>query len=494
MNSTCKDLLKAIQLVETVEMPGVNQDPWRLGYHLMPPVGWLNDPNGLCYFKGYYHVFFQYAPFDAKGGIKVWGHYKSKDLVQWEYLGTPLVTDAAEDSHGVYSGSALVEGDTVSLFYTGNVKRLGEGYDYNYSGREANTLLVETKDMVHFSPKVCVMTNEDYGDDLSCHVRDPKVWKEGTMYYMVQGARTKDDQGVILVFASSDKKKWEVINRLTTQECFGYMWECPDLFTLGEKTILMLSPQGVAPEGYLYQNQYQTGYYVLEGDFKGAYTLGEFVELDRGFDFYAPQSFVDEKGRRILIGWMGVPDCESEYTNPTVQRGWQHCLTLPRELRLEANRVMQVPLIELEALREKETIQRIEQEGIIRIGSSAEFILTAIEIAEEIKIIINNAIELHYNKEERVFYLRFLDACGAGRKERAVALEVLHEVRVFIDYSAIEVYINGGEEVFSSRYYPTEVAEDITLHVLCESTTVTCWDLKPMTYHSLREEEGCKNN
>ena len=87
---------------------------FRLGHHLMPPVGWLNDPNGLCWYKGKYHVFFQYAPFDVEGGLKFWGHYTSVDLVDWKYEGTALYPDSPYDCHGVYSGSALVEDEVKS--------------------------------------------------------------------------------------------------------------------------------------------------------------------------------------------------------------------------------------------------------------------------------------------------------------------------------------------------------------------------------------------
>ena len=91
---------------------------FRLGHHLMPPVGWLNDPNGLCWYKGKYHVFFQYAPFDVEGGLKFWGHYTSVDLVDWKYEGTALYPDSPYDCHGVYSGSALVEDEKMANMKT----------------------------------------------------------------------------------------------------------------------------------------------------------------------------------------------------------------------------------------------------------------------------------------------------------------------------------------------------------------------------------------
>lgn len=478
MNVTQRDLQQVINLIEEIKAPQIKQDRWRLGFHLMPPIGWLNDPNGLCYFKGKYHVFFQYAPFDATGGIKVWGHYTSKDFIHWNYEGTPLVTDQAEDSHGVYSGCTLVEDDKAFLYYTGNVKRLGN-YDYIYSGREANTILVETEDMVHFKEKVCIMTNKDYGDDMSCHVRDPKVWKEEGVYYMVQGARSKVDKGCILVFASKDKYNWQLIQQITTKEPFGYMWECPDLFVLEGKRILSLSPQGIAANGLDYWNIYQAGYYVLTGDFKGEYQLSKFKELDRGFDFYAPQTFEDLQGRRILIGWMGLPDCEEEYTNPTITKGWQHCLTLPRVLHMREDKIYQEPIKELEKLRKNKRIDIIKKEGSLEGFELEEILLTNID-DDDFKMILDNNIKLSYSKSDKIFSLEFLNKTGAGRRKRVVLLERLHSLRLYRDYSSVEVFLNQGEEVFSTRYYPEE--EKCTIDIKCKMAELTIWELGEMRY------------
>lgn len=478
MNVTQRDLQQVINLIEEIKSPQIKQDRWRLGFHLMPPIGWLNDPNGLCYFKGKYHVFFQYSPFDATGGIKVWGHYTSKDFINWTYEGTPVVTDQAEDSHGVYSGCTLVEDDKAFLYYTGNVKRLGN-YDYIYSGREANTILVETEDMVHFKEKVCIMTNKDYGDDMSCHVRDPKVWKEEGVYYMVQGARSKVDKGCILVFESKDKYNWRLIHQITTKEPFGYMWECPDLFVLEGKRILSISPQGIAARDFDYWNIYQAGYYVLEGDFKGTYQLSEFKELDRGFDFYAPQTFEDLQGRRILIGWMGLPDCEEEYTNPTITKGWQHCLTLPRVLHMREDKIYQEPIKELEKLRKTKRTDVIKKEGILEGFELEEILLTHID-DEDFNMILENNIKLSYSKNDKIFSLQFLNKSGAGRSKRAVKLKKLQSLRIYRDYSSVEVFINQGEEVFSTRYYPEE--EKRTISIQCKMAELTIWELGEMSY------------
>ena len=119
MNALRKDLEKLVPLAEqSAPDPG----PWGLAFHLAPPTGWLNDPNGLCRFRGEYHVFYQYAPFDANGGVKFWGHYKSRDMLAWEQCPVMMCPDQPWDLHGVYSGSALCGEDGMHLFYTGSVK------------------------------------------------------------------------------------------------------------------------------------------------------------------------------------------------------------------------------------------------------------------------------------------------------------------------------------------------------------------------------------
>ena len=150
----------------------------------------------------------------------------------------------------------------------------------------------------------------------------------------------------MLVLESTDKLHWTHINTLTTPEPFGYMWECPDLFCLDGQWYLAVSPQGIDC-----QNVYGCGWFAIHGDWRGDCTLSEFHELDAGFDYYAPQSFVDGNGRRIQIGWMGMPD--ADYGNaPTVAYGWQHCFTVPRVLTAGPDgTLLQNPVPELDAQR-----------------------------------------------------------------------------------------------------------------------------------------------
>ncbi len=228
MNVLLHYFMKQLEQAEKNIFLDIDKDKWRAGYHLMPPTGWLNDPNGLCMYQGEYHVFFQYSPFDAEGGLKFWGHYKSKDMIHWEYMGVPLFSDQPFDIHGVYSGSALIENEKMYLYYTGNVKLEGD-FDYTNTGREPYPILVESNNGIHFGTKKCILTPKDYPKGLTLHIRDPKVWKENDIYYMVLGARAKPDKGEVLLYCSYDKINWELKNILTTEQNFGYMWECPEI-------------------------------------------------------------------------------------------------------------------------------------------------------------------------------------------------------------------------------------------------------------------------
>ena len=429
------------------------QDNWRLRFHLMPPTGWLNDPNGLCQFKGEYHVFFQYTPENPEGGLKHWGHYTSKDLIGWKFEGIALSPEEEFEADGVYSGSALVRDEEMHVFYTGNVKLDGD-YNYITDGRQGNTISASSKDGRHFGKKELLMTNADYPNHLTCHVRDPKVVTGESIGisdgkdYMLLGARTLQDVGQVLLYRSSDLKHWELANVIQSKEKFGYMWECPDAFLLGDTKVLSISPQGVDRRGVDFANLYQSGYYLMKGTLEGAYALGTFKEWDRGFDFYAPQTFEDEKGRRILIAWMGMP----EKSNPTIAHGWQHALTVPREVFLKNKKVMQYPVEELKQLRGKE--------WYLAPGETSEELAcydVEIELGKDdnLEIIVSEGMRITYGKETELFTLKFDKDkdLGCRRNERNVKLKKCEKIRMLMDTSCMELYINGGEEVFTTRFY-----------------------------------------
>ncbi len=413
---------------------------WRQALHLEPPQGWMNDPNGLSFFDGYYHVYFQYAPDSADGsGKKCWGHYQSPDMLKWEFTGTVLFPDTPEDKDGVYSGCGVVTDDTLHLFYTGNVKEEGN-HDYITSGRGANVIHVTTTDSVNMSKKEVLLRNCDYPDFCSCHVRDPKIRQENGKWQMVLGARTLDNEGCVLFYTSDDLKNW-TYSGLDKIPDFGYMWECPDVFQVNGHRYLSVSPQGLAHTETQYQNVYQSGYFPYDNG------LEQFVEWDMGFDFYAPQTFEAPDGRRILIAWMGIGDIP--YQNPTTKLGYQHCLTIPREItRDKDGHLLQNPIRELQTLR--------TSQQTLKDGESKEMKLPfelRTKVTGPFTIQFDKAIELNW--DGKIVSLTFTDdTVGQRRNIRKAELDRCRDLQVIADTSSLEIYLDSGRTVMSTRMYP----------------------------------------
>lgn len=429
----------------------VQNDPWRLHYHIMPQSGWLNDPNGLCQFHGIYHIYYQYSPFDVEGKTKLWGHMTSKNLLQFQQEEPVLFPDCRGDERGVYSGSAFIKEDTIHYFYTGNVKLFDQPYDYINEGREQNTIHVSSQDGYHFSDKELVLNNQDYPSDMSCHVRDPKIYEKDGIYYMVLGARDRMSRGCVLMYESTDLKQWNYKLKLSSEQEFGYMWECPDLFSFDEQYFLITCPQGVQQQGYRFANVHQCGYFPLDIDFTtGSYELKEFHELDHGFDFYAPQSFEDEQGRRILIGWMGLPDID--YTNPTTKQGWQHALTMPRVITHRNGILYQTPIEEMKELRQEEIHTNTKDFSSLKLLEDCFEMRIDVEQEDDFVLQLRKGATISYQKETKQFTLT-LKECGYGRTNRTTVLKELNKLAIYADTSSFEIFVNDGETVFTTRVY-----------------------------------------
>src|SRR5699024_2811915 len=240
----------------------------------------------------------------------------------------------------------------------------------------------------------------------------------------------------------------------------GYMYECPDFFETPTKDMMIFSPQGLKATQHEFENVYQAGYYLGRTDWEQAQFVPEtaFKELDRGFDFYAPQTFEDESGRRILIGWMGIGDMMPEYSNPTTWRGWQHALTMPRELTVEKGELRQRPLKEYEKLRQNEVQEEMASGSTIELKQKETFELL-IEVDE-----LRDVLAIHIKEdtiikfENGVFSLNH-GVSGYGRSTRSIKMDELKTIHVFADTSSIEIFLNDGEYVMTSRVYPKELRE-----------------------------------
>jgi beta-fructofuranosidase len=462
---------------------------WRLGYHIMAPSGWINDPNGLAQYEGMYHVFFQHYPNGTEWGPMHWGHVASRDLVNWKHFPIALTPGDAFDRDGCFSGSAVEKDGELCLIYTG----------HRYADKEKTVsdqvqCLAVSKDGINFKKFSDNPVIATYPKDGSGDFRDPKVWRQGDFFYLIAGT-CKNHIGKVVLYRSHDLKSWTYLGVLAQSDSnLGYMWECPDFFELGGKYILMVSPQGIEPEGDLYQNLHQTGYFVGNFDYASIrFDYGSFTELDHGHDFYAVQTFQDDSGRRIAIGWMDM----WESPMPEQAEGWAGALTLPRELHLDENgRIRMTPVADLARLRKKELMNvedllvagshtlnqlnddLLEVELIIDLRvSDADYFGIKLRCGETEETVIQ------YETASRVLTLdRSKSGVGPGGTRRTTlpACDSL-KLKIYLDRSSVEVFVNDGARVMTSRIYPMEQNQGVKLFTRGGSAQVQnlrSWALK----------------
>ena len=465
----------------------MSNESWRPKLHLAPYRGSISDPNGMCQFRGTYHFFCQNAPeypgnFDSPHG---WGHFASRDLVNWVFLGCHVMPDSPADKDGSYSGGAYINDETgeLWLYYTGNI-RDGEG-DGTTSGRLANQTLMKSYNGINLSGKEVVLDNSGYPAYCSCHVRDPKVWKQDGKLHMMLGARTlADSRGAIMLYDSEDGYKWEMAGSVTNTKAkpFGYMWECPDRIVLDGKEYLSTCPQGMVgsedpddPERVTCQNVHAAGYFPIDGKIidlmhedtermdaaapRAAIDEATFIDWDYGFDYYACQSLVDEKGRTILIGWMSLPHDKDDiraYDNPTST--WRGALTTPRVLSVDpkSGRILQNPAEEFDALRGEANAWS----GSVTLPEKcADVVIEGIEGDGE--LVFGDFLQFTY-KDGKAELLFTNDEQGQGRIGRRALIPQIDNIRVVVDTSILEIFVNDGAWVFSTRFFDENDVLDIS--------------------------------
>nr|WP_106789234.1 glycoside hydrolase family 32 protein [Massilistercora timonensis] len=378
----------------------VQAGPMRQHYHFMPQTGWLNDPNGLIFYKGKYHFFFQWNPYSGFWDFMHWGHAVSEDLLHWEYLPLALAPSEEYDDYrkgGCFSGSAIVHEGKLFLMYTGVTNR--------GSGNIQTQCIAYSEDGIHFekyegNPVILPPEGVD-----GQHFRDPKIWKHKDSYYMVCGASC-NNRAQALLYRSEDMLHWTYVNVLAESRGeWGYMWECPDFYPLEDKYVLMCSPMGAGDRKAVY----------FVGDFD--YDTGRFDwdlsgEIDWGMDFYAPQSFEAPDGRRLIAAWANEWECMPFWKDwgPTYREGWCGFFNLLREVRMLPDHTLQfVPVKELQKLREEECC-----EDRIELGDAEEKELRA---GDGISFEMQFAIDLEETQAEKIeLDLR----CGEGRQTRCM--------------------------------------------------------------------------
>lgn len=443
----------------------VAQDPMRMRYHLMAPAYWINDPCGLVEFKGEYHIFYQLNPYSPLWGHMHWGHARSRDLIHWENMPIALAPSESYDKHpkgGIFTGCAMADGDELKVIYCGST---GEGS----SLRQVQCLAV-SKDGIHFTKDPDNPVIAEPPPEGSANFRDPNIWRHGDYWYMVLGT-CREGKGKAVLYRSKEMKRWEYIGVMVESDgTLGTMWECPDFFPLGDKYVLLFSPMGLGAVKGLYlvgDLDYETGRFAW--DTKG--------ELDYGCEYYAPQTFEDGKGRRVMFGWLNAWEWMPWFQGfgPTVKENWCGAISLPRVLSLDqTGHLCFAPVQEVESLREEgvhwETV--VLHPGEKLTGGEADGVSLEIVLvcdlqrttAEELGLVLRangesglrttlryfpGTGELVFDRSQADDYNATGSSCKCQADENGCV-----SLRVFVDSSCVEVYGNGGRVCMTNRIYP----------------------------------------
>lgn len=425
----------------------VIQDRYYPRWHLAPVAGLLNDPNGFSFDGEYYHLFYQWNPLSCEHKNKCWGHWRSKDLIHWHHQPIALLPDEVYDKDGCYSGSAVIYNEKLTLCYTGNVK-------FENGDRTAwQCLAVENKQGSFDKLGPVLGLPEGY----TGHVRDPKIWQYKANWYMVLGAQNLNKQGKVLLYISSDLNQWCLIGELAGSyigglDDAGYMWECPDLFELEKHFILLTCPQGIKKEEERFLNSHPSAYLIGQFSYETLqFQHGPLIELDAGFEFYAPQTTL-ANGRRLLFGWMGVPDGD-EMHQPTIVNGWIHQMTCPRELSIKKGKLYQQPIKELEQLRQNPQYWQGIADHIDSIDYFNVELAIELEVSTLFSIYFSDTMELSINNHQAILKRR---SFKNGEWKYRYWSHSVKKLQILVDSSSVEIFFNEGEGVMSSRFFPSE--------------------------------------
>lgn len=451
----------------------ISNSAYRQTYHVQPVTGLSSDPNGFAWHNGVWHLFYQWCPWGAVHGLKYWYHVSSKDLISWKNEGIGLAPDRDYDNKGTHSGSAISAGDDLYFFYTGNHR------DDNWVRTPYTCAAVLDE-----SGKPQKLEEPLFGprDDYSEHQRDPKiVWNEEKQkYYIFIGAQTQDLRGTVLIYESEKLLEgWKFSGELKVPgyENFGGMWECPCIQRISGKDLLLFSPQYTKLPNRgesTNHNVFLIGH--MDYDTLTFTPESEYRYLDYGFDFYAAQlaANVSDPDKAIIISWIGLPD--NHY--PTEEEDWEGSMTLPRELHIKNGKLVQNPLSEIEQLREAE----IKAEGVL--PKACELLVTPPAGDFDLNLFTKadgtGGFRIHYNPDIKTVTV---DRTGLNKRFNQKVFEVLdmpletelRSLRIFIDHSSVEIFVNDGEEVFTSHCYPEDTEHHYTAS---EGTEMHIWPLR----------------
>ena len=449
-------------------------------FHAAPAVGWMNDPNGFSFYRGECHLFYQYNPYSTHWDTMHWGHLKTKDFIRWERLPAALAPDNDYDRDGCWSGGAIELPDGRQLLiYTG--LRKTPGHDGVEQVCQTQCLAVgDGRDYEKYAGNP-VLTAENLPEGCSpSDFRDPKLWREpdGT-YRAVTVSRTEDDSGAVLLYASEDGFAWRfegVVARCRNE--YGKMWECPDFFPLDGRHVLMVSPMEMQPSGLEFHAGYGAACLIGRYDPETrTFSRENAQSIDYGLDFYATQTLETPDGRRVMIAWM------QNWTSVSCQPRGIRCygmMTIPRELSVRGNRLIQNPVRELERYRtDPVRLQNVPVEGEVTLqgvrGRVLDMTLSVSPASES----GYDCFKVHLAQDgERVTTVRYKPGPSLIRIDRSrcgAPYDIVHvrnfpvrqrngkiKLRFIMDRQSLELFVNDGEQAASLLLPVPESADGIS--------------------------------
>lgn len=478
-------------------------DPARPRFHLTAPMGWLNDPNGVCQWDGVHHLFYQYNPAGGFHRRIHWGHATSLDLVHWTDQPVALAPEPGPDADGCWSGVLVNDGGAPTLVYSGN---FGDHATLPCLATGSPDLLTWTKSPAN--PVIDTLPLPGMSG-----FRDHCVWREGGHWRMLVGAGVTRAGGFLALYESDDLRSWRYLGPLLGGTAsdralddpfwLGTMWECAELFRLdGDLDVPLDGP----PSGrdFLVFSAWHEGVTMHALYWSGSYRGDRFVpdSLQRidlgGRCFYAPQSYRDDSGRRIMFGWLQ----DARSIDRSVAAGWAGVMSLPRLVTDRGDGTLHFsPVPEVDALRAEPLVDRTESIGAggVRLAevSGDQFDLeldVALEPGAGIDVQLPGAdlgdgciggVVLRVVRIDRDRLSVQLDRSATTSEPGVdvgprgglapVGADGATDVRIIVDHSALEIFVNGV--ALSARVHPEATTTALGLRTVGAEATagVRAW-------------------
>jgi fructan beta-fructosidase len=482
-------------------------EKYRPQFHFTPPVNWMNDPNGLVYYKGEYHLFYQFHPDSTVWGPMHWGHAVSRDLVNWEHL--PIALSPDEKGY-IFSGSAVIDWRNTAGFGSETLVAI---FTYHKDRVESQSLACSTdrgRTWTKYADNP-IIPNPGLSD-----FRDPKVFWHTDHWVMALAAGN-----AVLFYTSSDLKHWESSGSFGDgYGCTDGVWETPDLFEMpvngGPVTrwILTVGVSNGAPAG-------GSGTQYFVGTFDGKTFTSEGPEdailwADFGADYYAAQSWSDEPtGRRIMLGWQN----NWRYSGVIPASTWRGSFSLPRQLSLtqtaQGIRLVQQPIPEIQSLRGrhqhwnnetilpgKNLLAKVKGEALEIIAEFQAY-STVERFGFHVRAGADEFTMIGFNPRQKIL---LVDRSHAGKSDfsndfagtQVANLDppngIVH-LHIFIDRASVEVFSDDGQVVFSDIIFPSEKSQGVELFTEGGAVTLKKLDiyyLKPARFLISKEISALK--